>query len=126
MTPLFPDAAQVDRRLAQILKRDSANVGVLATMDRLTVMLTRSCELRCTYCFVGVREDGAGTESDGHVVAGLPVGDLGGARLEAAIDLLMGSRRPRLGLQLFGGEPTRRWDLVERAIRYATQHPARA
>ncbi len=124
-SPLRPDAEQIDRRLRQILKRDSANVGVDAQMDRLTVMLTRSCELRCSYCFVAVREDAYGRDSDGAKLAGIPTGDIGHERLGAAIDLLMRSPRPRLGLQLFGGEPTRRWDLLAAGIERARCHPER-
>ena len=33
MTPVVPDAAQIERRLSQILQRDSANVGVGARTD---------------------------------------------------------------------------------------------
>ncbi len=124
MTPLVPDAVQIDRRLSQILARDSANVGALASTDRLTVMLTRSCELRCSYCFVGVSEDGHGRDAEAGG-AGIPTGDLGHARLRLSIDLLMRSARPRLALQLFGGEPTRRWDLLEEAITYSVDHPGR-
>lgn len=124
MTPLVPDAEQIDRRLRQILRRDSRNVGVSADMDRLTVMLTRSCELRCSYCFVAVNEEAHG--SDAHESpAQVPVGDLGDARVDATVELLMSSPRPRLALQLFGGEPTRRWDSLERAIRTAVEHPRR-
>lgn len=124
MTPLVPDAAQIERRLAQILKRDSANVGVSASMDRLTVMLTRSCELRCSYCFVAVGESGHGRDAEAGA-EGIPAGDLGLERTIASVDLLMRSARPRLGLQLFGGEPTRRWDLLERGITHAIAHPER-
>lgn len=126
MTPVVPDATQTQRRLSQILQRDSANVGVGATMDRLTVMLTRSCELRCSYCFVAVTDEGHGQAQTGTSKSGAPLGDIAPATLNAAIDLLMRSARPRLALQLFGGEPTRRWDLLSAGIRYAIEHPARA
>jgi hypothetical protein len=36
----------------------------------------------------------------------------------------MRSERPRIELQVFGGEPTRRWDLVTAAYGYALRHPA--
>lgn len=126
MTPVVPDAAQTERRLSQILQRDSANVGVGASMDRLTVMLTRSCELRCSYCFVAVTDEAHGRDQVGTTKSGVPLGDIAPATLNAAIDLLMRSPRPRLALQLFGGEPTRRWDLLSRGITYAIEHPARA
>ena len=125
MTPVVPDAAQIERRLSQILQRDSANVGVGASMDRLTVMLTRSCELRCSYCFVAVTDDAHGQDA-GPVETGIPRGDIAPATLNAAIDLLMRSSRPRLALQLFGGEPTRRWDVLSAGVTYAIEHPARA
>jgi hypothetical protein len=125
MTPVVPDAAQTERRLSQILQRDSANVGVGASMDRLTVMLTRSCELRCSYCFVAVTDEGHGRDQAGTSKSGVPIGDMAPATLTAAIDLLMRSPRPRLALQLFGGEPTRRWDLLSSAITHAIEHPER-
>lgn len=125
MEPVVPDGEQTERRLAQILRRDSANVGVGAQMDRLTVMLTRSCELRCTYCFIALGEESHGEDHRGVSRDGVPVGDIAPATLDATIDLLMRSPRPRLGLQLFGGEPTRRWDLLGGAIERAIAHPDR-
>lgn len=125
MKPLLPDEAQIETRLAQILRRDSANVGVGTDFDRLTIMLTRSCELRCAYCFVAVREDGYQRDADGTHVDGAPTGDLSPTDLRAAIDLLFASPRPRLGIQLFGGEPTRRADLLRLALSHALSHPER-
>ncbi len=97
-----------------MLAADSAQTGGQA--DRLMLMLTRSCELRCAYCLVGLSEDGAGRDFAGEYQAGRPVGDMPPTTLEAAVDHLSRSPKPRLGLQIFGGEPTRRWDLVQLAV----------
>ncbi len=111
---VLPTPAQAERRLAQILAADSAQTGGHA--DRLMLMLTRSCELRCAYCLVGLSEQGAGQDFAGEYHAGRPVGDMPPAPLEAALDHLVRSPKPKLGLQIFGGEPTRRWDLLQLAV----------
>lgn len=125
MRPVLPTDAQIQTRLQQILRRGSLNVGGNAPMDRLMLMFTRSCELRCAYCFVDLDE-----EDDGAVFAGgyrgqLPRGELSSETLAAAIDLLMSSEKPRLGLQTFGGEPTRCFDRVLEMIDRCLEHPAR-
>ncbi len=71
-------------------------------------MLTRSCHLRCSYCFVQKTEAG-------------PVMPADIAR--RAIDLLMKSERPKLELQLFGGEPTSEWERLTDVLDYSTRHP---
>lgn len=127
MIPL-PTDAQIDRRLAQMLAADSRQTGENASTDRLMLMLTRSCELRCAYCFVGLTEDGHGEPHPGTEATASsdtpPRGDLAPDTARRAIDLLMTSPKPRLALQLFGGEPTRRWDLVATVLAYARRHPA--
>lgn len=133
IAPVLPRPEHVTKRMAQILRRGSMNVGGNATMDRLMLMLTRSCELRCSYCMVGLTEEGFGQDHDGHadptVFAqerpGTPRGDMSTATLHGAIDLLMRSTKPRLGLQLFGGEPSRRWDALVDVLEYAQGHPQR-
>lgn len=133
LTPVIPKPEHVDRRLAQIMRRGSANVGQVALMDRMMIMLTRSCDLRCSYCFVGVSENGYGVVHEGHedpiVLApgtpGIPVGDMSLETIRRAIDLLMRSARPQLGIQMFGGEPTRRWEQVVELVEYAWTHPDR-
>jgi sulfatase maturation enzyme AslB (radical SAM superfamily) len=133
LSPVIPRPEHVDRRLAQLMRRGSANVGQSAQMDRLMIMLTRSCDLRCAYCFVGLSEDGYGESHDGHAdptvfaqaTPGMPRGDMSSETLRRAIDLLMRSERPELGIQMFGGEPTRRWDEVVELIEYAWNHPDR-
>lgn len=105
---MIPSPEAVDRRLAEILVRGDVNLGAAADTERLMLMLTRSCELRCGYCFVQKTETGV---------------EMSPAVARRAIDLLMSSRRSRLELQLFGGEPTRRWDVLEEVLRYAFGHP---
>lgn len=106
---MIPTAEQAQKRLDQILRRGSVNLGQGPGTERLMLMLTRSCELRCGYCLVDKREDGP---------------ELSQADARRAIDLVMKSVRPRLELQFFGGEPTRAWPVLEDAVRYASQHPA--
>ena len=106
----LPLPAEVDARLAAILARGSVNLGAGAGCERLMLMLTRSCELRCVYCMVDKTETGPQMSRE---------------TARRSIDLLMRSRRPRLELQLFGGEPTRRWEVLEDVVRYAIGHPAR-
>jgi hypothetical protein len=125
--------AELDARVAHMLARDSLNLGQSSDQDRLMLMLTRSCELRCSYCFVGLTEDGRGQDHPGAAdpatlaaPPGQPVGDMSAATLQRAVDWLMRSERERLGLQFFGGEPTRRFTHVRAAMRYALQHPQRA
>ena len=125
----LPTDAQVARRLAQMLAHDSSQTGDNATTDRLMLMLTRSCELRCSYCFVEVNETAWREPHPGTLASSSsdrpPVGDLAEATARRAIDLLMSSPKPRLSIQLFGGEPTRRWDTVSLVLDYATRHRSR-
>ncbi len=110
LTALLPDEAEVRGHLDSILARGSVNLGEGAGTERLMLMLTRSCELRCGYCFIRKSEVGP---------------EMPEATARAAIDLLMRSQRPRLELQLFGGEPTRAWPALEAAVLHAVHHPAR-
>lgn len=125
----LPTEAQIDRRLAQMLAADSTQTGENAVTDRLMLMLTRSCELRCAYCFVGLTEEGFGEPHPGTLESAsneeIPRGDLVPETARRAIDLLMTSSKPRLSIQLFGGEPTRRWDLVSAVLSHAVRHPMR-
>lgn len=123
---IVPTREQVDRRLEQIIRRGSLNVGGNATMDRLMLMMTRSCELRCSYCMVALTEEGAGDDYDGRELPLAPRGDMSFDTLRAAIDLLMRSSKPRLGFQTFGGEPTRRFAHLLELLDYALAHPRRA
>jgi pyruvate-formate lyase-activating enzyme len=107
---MIPTPAQAERRLHQILRRGSLNLGQKPNIERLMLMLTRSCELRCAYCLVQKKEDAP---------------TLSLADASRAIDLLMGSSRERLEIQFFGGEPTREWDVLLGAMTYAAGHPKR-
>ena len=130
MPPAFslPTDEQVRRRLSQILAADSAQTGDRATTDRLMLMLTRSCELRCSYCFVALTEENRGHEHpatrDTASAETPPQGEMSAATARRAVDLLMTSRKPRLSLQFFGGEPTRRWEVLAETLNHARQHPA--
>ena len=107
---MIPTPEQAQHRLGQILRRGSVNLGEGPGTERLMLMLTRSCELRCGYCLVDKMEDAP---------------ELSQADARQGIDLLMQSERPRLELQFFGGEPTRCWPVLADAVRYVTGHPDR-
>jgi hypothetical protein len=119
VTFVLPSPEQVDRRLRQMLAADSEQTG--RDRARLMLMLTRSCELRCSYCFVALREDGYHSENTGVAGAGIPHGDMSPDTARRAVDWLLSSGKPRLSLQLFGGEPTRRWDTVLAVVERATE-----
>ncbi|MSQ03853.1 MAG: radical SAM protein [Myxococcales bacterium] len=125
----LPTDEQIARRLAQMLAHDSSQTGDNATTDRLMLMLTRSCELRCSYCFVDVTETAWREPHPGTLASSSldrpPIGDLSEHTARRAVDLLMSSPKPRLSIQLFGGEPTRRWDTVSLVLAYATGHRSR-
>ena len=107
---VVPEAADVERRLEEILDRGSVNLGEQAGIERLMLMVTRSCELRCGYCFVNKTE--AGLE--------MPV-----SRALRGVDLIMKSDRPKLEVQFFGGEPSRCWDVLSEVLEYTMTHPLR-
>jgi len=102
-------------------------------MDRLMLMLTRSCELRCSYCWVALTEDHYQQDHPAHpdstgldgLAPGAPLGDMSAETLRRSMDLLISSDRPSLGLQLFGGEPSRRWEELVGALEYVWNHPDR-
>jgi len=70
--------------------------------DRLVLLLTHSCQLRCKYC--SVRKFPARISKE---------------TLFRAIDLLMTSRKKELQLQFFGGEPLLEFGLLKNAVEYA-------
>ena len=107
---VMPTAVEGDFRLQQLLSRGSVNLGREVGTERLMLMLTRSCELRCGYCFVSKTETGP---------------EMQPATARRAVDLLMGSTLPRLEVQFFGGEPTRRWEVLAATLDYAMRHPGR-
>jgi MoaA/NifB/PqqE/SkfB family radical SAM enzyme len=107
---VIPTVAEAEARLNATLARGSVNLGATAGIERLMLMLTRSCHLRCSYCFVSKTESGPA----------MPL-----ATAHRAIDLLMKSERPRIELQLFGGEPSSEWELLTAVLDYAADHPQR-
>ncbi|MFA6217193.1 MAG: radical SAM protein [Candidatus Omnitrophota bacterium] len=70
--------------------------------ERLIVLLTHRCQLRCRYCRVKKYTD----SMDERV-------------LRQSIDLLFTSNRRHIQLQFFGGEPLLRFDLIKKAVAYA-------
>lgn len=71
--------------------------------QRLVLIPTWQCELRCRYCYI--------QKQDGRV---MPL-----ETVHKGIDLLMSSRRPELILQFFGGEALLEWETLKIAISYA-------
>ncbi len=120
----LPTRQQAARRLKQLLRRGSRTVTHPRT-ERLMLMLTRSCELRCSYCWVGLSEEHYGQPHPGTPSEGRPEGDMSPGTLRAAVDLLMSSPRPELELQAFGGEPLRVWPLLRKGLAYGLSHPGR-
>lgn len=106
----WPEPEAVEQRLAQILERGSTILGEKPNTERLMLMVTRSCELRCGYCFVQKTE--TGLEMTPEIA-------------RQGVDLIMASDRDKLEVQFFGGEPSRRWDVVSQTMRYAAEHPGR-
>lgn len=70
---------------------------------RLVVIPTWQCELRCSYCWI--------PKQDGRVMSV--------ETLDRSIDMLLGSQRPELILQFFGGEALVEWGLVQHGIERA-------
>jgi len=71
----------------------------LRTPQRLILLITHRCQLRCRYC--RVRKFGA---------------DMSESVVSDAVRLLFTSPRRELQLQFFGGEPLLRFDLIRRAV----------
>jgi hypothetical protein len=108
--PELPTAEQVDDHLLGLLGRGSVNLGATANTERLMLMLTRSCQLRCSYCFISKTESGSVMNQD---------------LAKQSVDWLMKTTRNKLELQFFGGEPTAQWDTLSQTVAYARTHPAR-
>lgn len=75
----------------------------------LMVMLTRACQLSCVYCSYDKRRPAMSRET-----------------LRRALDLLFRSENDIVRLQLFGGEPLLRPDLVDEAVDYAQKLSAKS
>jgi sulfatase maturation enzyme AslB (radical SAM superfamily) len=78
-------------------------------IERLMLVLTSQCNLRCGYCFQNDKKPGR-MEWD---------------TLRGAIDLALRSDRPTIELYFFGGEPLLEFPLVRRAVRYASSRRPR-
>lgn len=70
--------------------------------ERLIVLLTHSCQLRCSYC--RVRKYAAEMDTD---------------VLRRSVRFLFTSVRDNLQLQFFGGEPLLRFDLIKKGVKFA-------
>ena len=128
--PPIPDDDVIARHVQTMLDRDSQNVGLDGQQDRLLLMLTRSCELRCSYCFVRLTEDAAGEDFVGEYrphgeATPTALGDMPLSTAKQGVDWLLRSTRKRLGVQFFGGEPARRWDVLVETLQYLKSHPER-
>lgn len=71
-------------------------------IDRLVVLITHSCQLRCEYC--SVRKYNAEMDRE---------------TLKKAIKLLFTSKKEYIELQFFGGEPLLKFDLVREGVKVA-------
>ncbi|PIU18954.1 MAG: hypothetical protein COT18_09395 [Elusimicrobia bacterium CG08_land_8_20_14_0_20_59_10] len=80
-----------------------------STVDRLVLLLTHSCQLRCDYCTVAKYK-----------------ADIAPPVMKKACDLLLASGKDKLQLQFFGGEPLLRFGLLRRACDYLEPRAARA
>jgi hypothetical protein len=81
---------------------------------------------------VSLTEDGHGEPNPGVAdpatfadIPAPPRGDLTPASMRRAIDLLVRSARDRIGVQTFGGEPTRNWSTLVEGLHYLFHHPER-
>ncbi len=75
--------------------------NIYISPQRLIVLLTHNCQLRCEYCRVSKFSSFMNKET-----------------LFKAIDLLFTSNSRELQLQFFGGEPLLKFDLIKKAVIY--------
>ncbi len=71
-------------------------------ISRLVVLVTHRCQLRCSYC--RVRKYDAQMELDDII---------------KCVDLLLDSRKKKLQLQFFGGEPLLMFEEIKKTVQYA-------
>lgn len=83
---------------ARVLARLS-RVPSLLSPERLILLVTHRCQLRCAYC--RVRKFGR---------------DMAESVASRGVKLLFGSPRPRVQLQFFGGEPLMRFGLIRKSV----------
>lgn len=82
--------------------KDSLVRNIYLSPQRLVVLLTHNCQLRCKYCRVSKFSSSMNENI-----------------LFKAIDLLFTSNSQEVQLQFFGGEPLLRFDLIKKAVIYA-------
>ncbi len=69
----------------------------------LQLYLTRRCQLRCSYCRMNTASSKA---------------DMSETTMRKAVDLLLTAKERNIRLQLFGGEPLLRFDLIQKTTAY--------
>ena len=77
-----------------------------AQINKVDVILTAGCNLRCSYCY---QNDKKARRMDWDT-------------LRAAVDLVLASERPEVSLLFVGGEPLLEFDQIRRAVGYAEAH----
>jgi sulfatase maturation enzyme AslB (radical SAM superfamily) len=80
-----------------------------APVHSLELVLTASCNLKCSYCFQNRHQDRRMTWETA----------------QAAVDRLFASPGERKVIDFYGGEPLLEFPLIERTVAYARAHPAR-
>jgi len=97
-------AAPSDSSPASSFRPDFPHPGVRGHADRLVLWLTRSCNLRCKYCFArGLNAEPTRMTSD---------------TARRALELLLPPRRPAT-VAFFGGEPLLEWGLLTEVVECA-------
>ena len=96
------DKDEIKKLSHLIQKYDTKNLRISGGVNRLVVMLTHSCQLKCKYCSVRKFDSEMSPEI-----------------LFKAIDLLFTSNKDNIQLQFFGGEPLLKFDLVKQGVTYA-------
>jgi len=71
-------------------------------LDRLVLLVTHSCQLRCKYCSVRKFKS-----------------DMPFLNVKKSVDLLFTSKNDEVELQFFGGEPLLKYDMIKQAVDYA-------
>lgn len=99
---VVPVRGSEDQAALEAARRELSRFPPWPESGRLEVVVTTACSLRCRYCAVMLGQH--------HMTPEV---------LDRAVDLLLTSRRERLELQFFGGEPLLRRDEVKRTMQRA-------
>lgn len=87
-----------------ISEKSGADLKALSPgISRLVLLVTHSCQLRCSYCSVGKYR-----------------AEMGSDVMRKAVDLLFTSKKEDVQLQFFGGEPLLNLGVVKEAVEYAS------